>query len=370
MKFLYTLNHAPINAHFSKNSADFVVREVPLYEPSGDGEHAMIHLQKKDLTTWEALQILSEHLGVKMRDFGYAGLKDKEGLTSQFVTFPFKFAPNLESFSHEKIKILSLNRHKNKLKIGHLKGNNFFIRLKKVLPTDALKLREALETLSAQGFANYFGFQRFGKFGDNAEAGLAILRGEKRIKNPKMRDFLISAYQSELFNTWLAKRVEISKFASEFSVSEFAKIYGFDKDLAKSIATQAQFYKLLPGEILGHFPHGAFFTCEDLGAEVERFVRRDITSAGLIAGAQKLRASGVANRFESEIFAEAEGHLAQTNGSYRYAWSYIEDISHSYDEEKAQFGFSFYLPKGSYATVILEEILHREIFENFAPNEE
>ena len=72
--FLYYLNHAPINAHFSKNSTDFVVREVPLYEFSGSGEWCVILVQKKDLTTSQALQIFSEHLGVKMREFGYAGL--------------------------------------------------------------------------------------------------------------------------------------------------------------------------------------------------------------------------------------------------------------------------------------------------------
>ena len=107
-KTQFSLNHSEISAHFSKNSSDFVVREVPLYEWSGNGEHCVILVQKKDLTTSEMLKILSEFLGVKMRDFGYAGLKDKEGMTTQFVSFPFKFSPNLSAFSHEKIKILDI----------------------------------------------------------------------------------------------------------------------------------------------------------------------------------------------------------------------------------------------------------------------
>jgi len=95
MKNLYTLNHAPINAHFSKNSSDFVVREVPLYEPSNEGEHCILLLQKKGIGTHEALRILSERTGAKMREFGYAGLKDKQGLTTQHVSMPAKFEPAL-----------------------------------------------------------------------------------------------------------------------------------------------------------------------------------------------------------------------------------------------------------------------------------
>ncbi len=370
MKNLYTLNHAPINAHFSKNSSDFVVREVPLYEPSGEGEHCILLLQKKGISTHEALRILSERTGAKMREFGYAGLKDKQGLTTQHVSMPAKFEPALGAFSHESLKILSVQRHKNKLKIGHLKGNDFFIRLKKVLPPDAVKLAVALDTLGREGFANYFGYQRFGKFGDNAAQGEEVLRGQRWLKNPKMRDFLISAYQSELFNRWLSKRVEISKFAAEFSSGEFAKIYGLSKEEAREIAAQPQFFKLLRGEILGHFPHGAFFSCDDLGAECERFARREITSAGLIVGRAKLRASGLGGRFEDEIFAPAREFEAQMNGSRRFAWSFMERVQHAYDAQNAHFSFSFYLPKGSYATVVLEEILHRDIFEGAATDED
>lgn len=70
--------------------------------------------------------------------------------------------------------------------------------------------------LDKQGFANYFGYQRFGKFGDNYKEGLEILRG-KKMKNVKMKEFLISAFQSELFNRYLSKRVELSHFANDFS---------------------------------------------------------------------------------------------------------------------------------------------------------
>ncbi len=367
-KPLYTLTHAPIEAYFSKNSDDFVVREIPLYEFSGDGEHLIVEISKKDMTTQEALHVLSEVTGAKMRDFGYAGLKDKQGMTTQFISMPRKFESNLVNFSHEKMKILSLNAHKNKLRIGHLKGNSFFIRLKKVLPSNAKKLEQAFVSIDKMGYANYFGYQRFGKFGDNAETGLEILKNGtingKKSKNPKLNDFLISAYQSDLFNRWLSKRVEISRFAQDFSLGELAQIYPYlDNAILKNLKSQKRFFKLIEGEVLGHYPHGKYFLCEDLNAEGARFDARDITSCGLIAGAKAYEAQGAARAAEDQIFAQANEYKAKMTGSRRFAWCYLEDTSYKYNEEKAHFTINFTLQKGSYATVVLEEILHKNIFE-------
>lgn len=358
---MFILDHSPINVHFSKNSDDFVVREIPLYEWSRDGEHLIVEIQKKDLTTHEALHIISEISGVKMRDFGYAGLKDKEGMTTQFISMPRKFEKNLENFSCDKMKILSTSYHKNKLRIGHLKGNNFFIRLKKVNKIDAKKLCDAIDTLDKIGFANYFGYQRFGKFADNANEGKEILLGNKKIKNPKISTLLISAYQSELFNKWLSKRVEISKFCQEFSKKEIANIYKFDEDTIKNLQAQPQFYKLFLGEVLGHYPFGKCFLCEDLQTQVQRFIKRDITSMGFIFGDKTLQAKGVAKYLEDEFFAQTSEFIHKLNGTRRFAWSYLDNVQYKYNEENAQFSLSFYLPKGSYATVILEEILHTNI---------
>ena len=367
-KPLYALTHAPIEAYFSKNSDDFVVREIPLYEFSGDGEHLIVEISKKDMTTSDALHALSEVTGAKMRDFGYAGLKDKQGMTTQFISMPSKFESALANFSHEKMKILNLNVHKNKLRIGHLKGNSFFIRLKKVLPSSAKKLEQAFINIDKIGYANYFGYQRFGKFGDNATTGLELLKNGtingKKSKNVKLNDFLISAYQSDLFNRYLSKRVEISRFVSDFSLNELGEIYkNFSKDDLKAMKAQESFFKLLPGEVLGHYPFGKLFLCENLDQEAQRFVRRDITSLGLIIGAKAYEASGVAKELEDEIFAEAVLLTSKIAGSRRFNWAYLENTSYKYNEENAHFSLNFALQKGSYATVVLEEILHKNIFE-------
>lgn len=357
-KNIPSLSHEKIEVHFSKNSNDFVVREQALYEFSGNGEHLIIHICKKDLSTVEALRILSEFSGVKLKDFGYAGLKDKQGLTFQYISLPRKFEQNLNNFSHEKLKILNKFYHTNKIKIGHLKGNSFFIRLKKVNKINALKIKQAFETINKQGFANYFGYQRFGKFNDNYKQGIEILQGKINIKNKKINNFLLSSFQSILFNAYLSKRLELCHFVNTFNKKEFASIFKLGKDEVNEIYKQEHFFKLLKGDVLCHYPFGRNFFCEDVERESARFFTRDINITGLLLGKNAMKNKDFALVLEDEIFTPYYVFNPSLNGSRRFLWSYLEEANLSYDEEKAQLCLEFFLQKGSYATTVLEEILH------------
>ena len=361
MDRLYFLNHSDIDVVFNKNSRDFAVEEVPLYEPSNEGEHLMLKIRKKDLTTWDLVKKISEITGCKTRDIGYAGLKDKDGITTQYITIPKKFASDIENINDDKIKILDSSEHKNKLRIGHLKGNNFFIRLKKVKPVDALKIEEILKTIQEEGMPNYFGYQRFGRDKDNYNIGKEILLGLKRERNRKKRDFFISAYQSHLFNLWLSKRVEMSKLFNSFEVKELKNLFVYSDTLLKLIKEQKKFFKILPGDIAHHYPYGKIFECLDVKSESTRFANKEITVTGLLVGKKTTKATDVAGVIEKEFFDIDDDILSKMNGSRRFAWVFPEILSQKYKQEDAWFEFSFYLPKGSYATVLLEELLHKEI---------
>ena len=358
MDRLFYLNHSPVNVYFSKNARDFVVDEVSLYEFSGDGEHLVLKIRKKDTTTWDMLQKLSEVSGCKLRDFGYAGLKDKEGMTMQYISMPKKFEAALEGFDDEKIKIVEKTYHKNKIKIGHLKGNRFFIRLKKVNPVDALKLKNVLQEISKQGMPNYFGYQRFGIEKNNFEIGKEILQG-KKIKNPKKRKFFISAYQSHLFNLWLSRRVEISKLFNSFDTQELKNLFDFPKEIIKQIKGQKSFFRILPGDIASHYPYGKVFMCDDIKSEAQRFEKKEISVTGLLPGAKTVKSDGIAGVVEREFYSACEPYMDKMQGSRRYAWIFPSDIDFVYKEDNAWFEFSFFLPKGSYATVFLEELIHK-----------
>ena len=142
---------------FNSTARDFTVEEIPLYEFTGEGEHLVLQVRKKDMTTWEMLDAISNHVGIRRRDMGYAGLKDKHAMTIQYISVMAIHEEKLKAFTHDKIKILSTIRHNNKIRVGHLKGNRFNIRLKKVLGIQKDKLDSVLKWIKKNGVPNYFG---------------------------------------------------------------------------------------------------------------------------------------------------------------------------------------------------------------------
>ena len=256
MYFAYS--HAPISCYFAHSSRDFVVQEIPLYAFSGSGEHRILKVRKKNLTTFELLSIIAQAFNLPAKSIGYAGLKDKNATTTQYLSIPAKstqdFSARFDSIAKEyDIKLLDSTLHSNKLRLGHLKGNRFFVRIKKLTPANAKKLESTLAHIAQNGFPNFFGFQRFGINGDNyllgralsgqrtkstttineapymrLLAGLAPELCHSPSKSPKqkrvMQEFFISSYQSFLFNGWLRARVCLSAWAKDSSVKDLQEI--------------------------------------------------------------------------------------------------------------------------------------------------
>jgi tRNA pseudouridine13 synthase len=356
MERQYYLPHSSIEFHFRQSPRDFVVDEIPLYPFSGEGEHLVLHVRKKNLSTWQMIDIFSNHLGIKGRDIGYAGLKDKNAQTKQYISLPRKFEAVLENFEHEGIKILSRTYHNNKIRVGHLKGNRFFIRLKKVNPTAAMKIKEALKMIKQYGMPNYFGFQRFGMDGENYKKGQAILAGTLKERNKKLSQFYVNSYQSYLFNGWLARRIQISKLIESFGLDELGSVLPLSKEELVSMKAQKHPFKLIHGDVMMHYPYGKIFHFES-SEEVERFNKRDISVTGLLSGKRATRAEGLAESIENEFDTITDG----IDGARRYGWIFPEEIEGEYKENDAWFELHFTLPKGCYATVLIEEIAKRAI---------
>ncbi len=369
MPLLHAYNHASIDFHFNPSARDFCVHEVPLYEFSNTGEHAVIQVRKSGLSTLEMLQIFSQILGVRIAELGYAGLKDKNALTTQFISLPKKYTPSLEkntyNLQERNLKILSLNYHHNKIKLGHLKGNRFFMRFKKMTPLNAQKTEQVLEQIAQFGMPNYFGPQRFGKFNDNHQEGLKILQNQTKFAHQKLNAFLISSYQSYLFNSLLSKRLEISKIISAFSVKENLEFFkqknlNINPDTLKALKNQAHPFKILEGDMMCHYPYGKFFDALELEKESERFLKKEVAPTGLLDGKKALYAKNLSLEIEKEFQHNLLNSHAKTLGSRRFFWVFAENITSQYVKEKAQFELGFYLPKGSYASALLKEIKHEK----------
>ena len=357
-----TYTHKPIEFFFRKNSDNFIVEEVPLYEMSNSGEWLFVKVRKKDLTTPLMIKIISEHTGAKSRDIGYAGLKDKDGLTTQYISIHKNYLKQIEEFSHPKIKIQEILIHNNKLKIGHLKGNNFYITLKKVSPVNAKKIDEVLKLIKKFGMPNYFGYQRFGIEKENAHKGEMILKGELKEKNRNLKRLFINAYQSKLFNEWLEERIKLSN--SFLLKEEELKVLGYDEELIHFIKSQKTPFKLVKGDLMNHYPFGKVFELEE-ESDIERFEKKEITATGLLAGKKvRIAENGLAKTIE-------EKYVVETNqdGARRFAWIFPDILNKNYNSESWQYKLSFYLPKGSYATTFLEIIANQSL-ENLSIGEE
>jgi tRNA pseudouridine13 synthase len=195
---------------FAASPETFVVEEIPAYEPCGEGEHTFLWIEKRGLTTPDALRRLAGHLKIDVRDAGYAGLKDRHALTRQWVSVPRLHGDaeaRAATIADPDLRVLRAARHGNKLRVGHLRGNRFEVVLAASDPSEDVGLVEArLRALAASGVPNRFGEQRFGASGDNAAVGLAILRGTRRERDHRRRTLLLSAAQAAVFNRALALR--------------------------------------------------------------------------------------------------------------------------------------------------------------------
>jgi len=356
MDRFYSLGHSSIDFHFKQSPRDFVVEEIPLYEFSGEGEHLVLFVRKKNLSTLELVSLFARYLGIQNKEIGYAGLKDKHAMTKQYISIHKKHEEAIENFTHEDIKIISKTYHNNKIKIGHLKGNRFYIKVKKVNPTSAKKIDEALKNISDFGMPNFFGYQRFGTDGVNHIDGEKIAKGEKKERNPKIKKLLINAYQSHLFNLWLSRRLEINTLVQNFKAEELESILNMPNDEVSKLKAQKHPFKVIAGDIMEHYPYGRLFEFNHAEDDLNRFLERTISVTGLLCGAKVKLSSGVAGEIEKEF-----NDKISVDGARRYAWVYPTEIEGRFNQVEAQYEMNFTLPKGSYATVLIEEIAKRKI---------
>jgi tRNA pseudouridine13 synthase len=317
---------------------DFRVDEIPAYAPAGSGPHLWLHVEKRGRTTRDVVRDLARRLGVQERDVGVAGLKDRQAVTTQWLSFPVARDPGPGPLEGEGFRILAVSRHGNKLRTGHSRGNRFSI---VVRGGDAARARAAADALAVRGLANFFGAQRFGAAGTNAALGRAILQGSadaetrRAARDRFLRRLALSAWQSSLFNAWLAER------------------------MADGLLDRA-----LPGDVMKKLDSGGIFTCEDPAADQPRVDRFEISPAGPMFGHALRPASGVAGEREARVLA-ADGvtpaDLArgggETEGTRRAARIPVQV---SIEPVPEGYRASFDLPRGSYATVVMAELTKSE----------
>lgn len=313
---------------------DFVVDEIAAYPPAGTGDHVFVRIEKRDATSVFAVSALARALGIRDRDVGVAGMKDRHAVTTQWLSLPPPVTPEQAlAFTHPQIRVLEAVRHPHKLRTGHLRGNRFRIRVRGVDPNAQARARAILDQLArAPGAPNWYGEQRFGRAGDNAARGRDIVGGGQQPRDRKLARLLVSALQSELFNTWLIERIADGLYRTA-----------------------------LAGDVM-HKVAGGMFICEDPAIDGPRVVAGEIVPTGPMFGVDMRAATGDAAAREGRVL-EAAGLTRESfqtvrqiaEGTRRDAAIAVTDVAVGGSDGTLEVGFA--LPAGAYATVVLREIM-------------
>ena len=316
---------------------DFVVEEELAFPFSGEGEHVYLQIRKTSQNTMWAAGLLAKHFSVKERDIGYAGLKDRHAITTQWMSLPAKFATDekIKSFACPDIDIIDVQRHTGKLRKGAIKNNRFKIIVRNIKINDA-ELKQRLESIIQTGVPNYFDEQRFGLHRQNLIAAEKMFKGEFRPRRAKQRLYL-SAARSWLFNLILAKRVITKCWSS-----------GLDGDVFILDGSKKYFHAEYMDEILAN-----------------RIIANDIHPTAALWGCGELQTTSEARRLELSIFDNWTAWCRQLEKSrmnqQRRALRVMPgDLQHVYDSNNQLLELCFSLPAGAYATNVIRELISIE----------
>jgi tRNA pseudouridine13 synthase len=311
---------------------DFIVNEHLSFEPSGNGEHVFLQLEKKGENTEFVARQLARFANVRQRDVSYAGLKDRHAVTTQWfsVWLPGKADPDWADFESDSVKVLQAVRHARKLKRGVLSGNSFKLIIRD-WQGDQAKAIQQLEQIKANGIANYFGSQRFGNEGQNVNKALAMFDGAK--VGREQRGIYLSAARSYLFNQILAQRVS----QHNWNLALAGDAYQFD--LSNSCFQSEQ-----PDDEI-----------------IRRLTAKEIHPTGVLWGKGNADVTGDALVIEQAVI-EANQQLAQgliadgVERDRRALRVNVQDLCWRFSDDST-LELCFTLPAGSYATSVLREII-------------
>lgn len=317
---------------------DFIVEEISGFSASGAGPHALLTVRKRGANTEWVARELARAAGCKPFEVGFAGLKDRNAVTTQSFTVPLgkRDAAGFAGLAGEGWEVLAAAAHQRKLPRGALEGNRFAIVVRRLNGDEAL-LRQRLEGIAQAGVPNYFGPQRFGREAGNLEqvirsAAAAGSRERGRSRGRGDQGFMLSAARSLIFNAILAQRVE-----------------------------QGSWNRLLPGDVANLDGRGSVFAVDAPDAELEqRCAALEVhPTAPLIGGGESL-AKGSVLELESAMAAQFPEAVAviqaeRMNAERRPLRLRVRDITWELDADVLHLRFA--LSAGSFATAVLREII-------------
>ncbi|MFQ0994448.1 tRNA pseudouridine(13) synthase TruD [Gilliamella sp. BG2] len=330
----YLYGKPTTKGQYKQQYEDFNVTEDLGFELTGEGEHVLVFLQKRDCNTIFVAEQLAKYVGISTKLVSYAGLKDRQAVTEQWFSLhmPGQQTPDFSAFNLAGCKILKVTRHNKKLKIGALKGNYFKIILKSLNSQSEIESKLAL--IKQHGVPNYFGEQRFGRDENNITQAIKWANGEISVKDRKKRSFYLSAARSAIFNNIVSQRI-----------------------------TQSLHQTVLNGDILQLAHRGSWFIAQadELVQLQMRLEQGEINITAPMVGDSPLGTLFDALEFEqkcleswsefNDLFKKERVETARRSILLRAEqlnWQWLDE--HSLE-------LNFYLPSGCYATSVIRELI-------------
>jgi tRNA pseudouridine13 synthase len=311
--------------------SDFKVNEIATFEPSGQGEHVFLQIQKTGENTDWVAQLLASIAATPKKNVSFAGMKDRHAVTTQWfsVQLPGKEAPDFQAYLPESVKILQQTRHDRKLRRGTLRGNRFSLLIRE-LSGDIDMAKMLCEKIKANGVPNYYGEQRFGRNLYNIASAKNWFASGIKIKSHQKRSLFLSAARSWIFNHILSQRVKQGSW-NQAQVGDVFMLNGtqscFADDGDPSLVTRTNAQDLHPtGALWGK---GQLLTTADI----------------------EILEQQIAAEFNDLTTGLIKYGLKQERRALRLP---VDQFDYTFDGNIMR--LSFTLPAGSFATVVLREL--------------
>ncbi|WP_407300858.1 tRNA pseudouridine(13) synthase TruD [Raoultella ornithinolytica] len=317
------------------NPEDFVVVEDLGFAPDGEGEHLLVRILKTDCNTRFVADALAKFLKIHAREVSFAGQKDKHAVTEQWLCarLPGKEMPDLSKFQLEGCQVLEYARHKRKLRLGALKGNQFTLILREISDRDEVERR--LQAVAAQGVPNYFGAQRFGIGGSNLLGALRWAESGAPLRDRNKRSFWLSAARSGLFNQQVSIRLK---------KPEFNQVVDGD---ALQLAGRGSWFVATPEEraqLQVRVDNRELMITAALPGSGEWGSQREALAAEQAAVAEETQLQALLVREKVEAARRAMLLYPQ-----QMSWNWWDDVTVE---------LRFWLPAGSFATSVVRELIN------------
>jgi tRNA pseudouridine13 synthase len=334
MDFPAAYGPPPLAGRIRVEPEDFCVAEVLGFDPDGSGGHVLLLVEKRGANTgWVAAE-LARAAGVASRDVGVSGQKDRQAVTRQFYSLPWPVAAPVEaclSFGAAGYRVLEAQRHGRKLRPGSHRANRFVIRIRDS-SGDRADIEACLRLVGSAGVPNYFGPQRYGRGRGNLSRARDWAAGGEAPRERMQRGFALSTARSEIFNLVLAARVR-----------------------------RGDWNRLLPGEAVILDGRRSFFRADDIDeALVERCAAMDLHPSGPLWGRGPLETGAEALLVEESVAASEPGlrALLEAQGMEHERRSLrlpVRSLEWRFEDDSVY--LSFELPRGTFATSVLHEVL-------------